>query len=283
MSRKLTFMSVGLIVLASVAGIWRLHAIRVQSPSLAANSLLARSAAASVVHHDHGDSVSARDTQWVVAIDPRAERRKATDYRQLVNLLLPLAKTGSAAAQYEVASALRYCKESWHAHIFSATGAARTPEEMRQLYANLPANTQSLLNEADQRCHSFLSDVNLLNSSNDWLDRADKAGYPPAIFMKADLMMVAHLKDGDGAAVLRAGQLISAWWLLGCEKGYDCGPESDAMKGICTVDPQCANKPGFVENLERINGAKFGEVQQLAEQIKAAVESGDQEEIKNYL
>ena len=250
------------------------------------------------------------------AIDPRDARKKATDYRQLVNLLLPLANSGSAAAQYELASALHYCDVNSHLLISRTTGAVKTPEEIHQLNMKLPENTQSLVEEAYQRCRSFTDDLSLLKTSSVWLDQAAKAGYPPATFMKADLLMQNHLVDGNSAALQQAkqqaivastsadpavlfgmadfvdgagksreqaGQLISAWWLLGCESGYDCSAESDAIKGICTVDAQCANKPTVVEEIQRINGANFGEVQQLAEQIRAAVNSHDPEEINKYL
>jgi hypothetical protein len=311
MSRKLTFIGLGLVALVTVAVTWRLHASRVQPPRVVIKIASAAPSSPQATNADRQVS------QPISAVDPREARRKATDYRQLVSLLFPLAKAGSAAAQYELASALHYCDEEWRTRVFSrASGAIRTPEEMRQLYAKLPANTQSLLTEADQRCHRFLSDLDILDTSNEWLDQAVKAYYPPAVFMNADLTMKMHLTDGDAAATQQArqqaiiastsadpavlfgmadfvdgtgksteqaGKLISAWWLLACENGYDCGPESDAIKGICTVDPQCADKPSFVENLERMNGINFGEVQQLAEQIRAAVNSHDPEEIKKYL
>jgi hypothetical protein len=228
-----------------------------------------------------------------------------------------MANSGSAAAQYELASALHYCDENWYARFVSrSTGALRPPAEMHDLYSKLSENTQSRLDEAYQRCHSFSAELDLLKTSSDWLDRAAKAGYPPATFMKADLMLQAHLKDGDASAIQQArqsaisastsgdpailfgmadfvdgseksqeqaAQLISAWWLLGCESGYDCSPDSEAVRGICIVDPQCANKPTVIEELQRTNGANFGKVQQLAEQIKAAIDSRDPEAIKKYL
>jgi hypothetical protein len=315
MSHKLTFLGLGLVALATAIGIWRLHARSVQSPAVGTEIVLGTAAPLPVPQTANTDR---HFSQPVSAIDPREARRKATDYRQLVNLLMPLAKNGSVTAQYEIASALHYCDEYWRAHVVSRTsGAIKTPEELRQLYARLPPNTQSLLSDADQRCRSFSDDLSILSTSGEWLDQSVKGDYPPATFMKADLTMkTLLLKDGNAAAIQQArqealiastsadpevlfgmadfvdvsgksrdqmGQLVAAWWLLACESGYDCGSESDAIKGICTVDPQCANKPTVVEEIERTNGAHFGEVQQLAEQIRAAVNSRDPEEIKKYL
>jgi len=118
MSRKLTFIGLaGLVALVTVATTWRLHASRVQSPAVvAANIVLSSAAPSPTLQAANADG---HVPQLVSTVDPREARRKATDYRQLVNLLLPLAKSGSAAAQYEVASALHYCEENWHARIFS--------------------------------------------------------------------------------------------------------------------------------------------------------------------
>jgi hypothetical protein len=315
MSRKLNFAGLaGLVALVTIAGIWRLHASRAQPPGVATKTVLLSAAPSPASPAANADRQASRP---ISAVDPREARKKATDYRQLVKVLLPLAQSGSAAAQYELASALHYCDDNWRAHFFSrSTGAERTLEEMRQLYMKLPENTQDLLKEAYQRCHSFEGDLSQLKTSNDWLDQAAKAGYPPAIFMKADLMLQTHLIDGDSAALQQArqqaiiesasadpavlfgmadfvdgagksreqaGQLISAWWLLACESGYDCSAESAAIKGICTVDPQCADKPTLVEEIQRANGASFGQVQLLTEQIRAAVNSHNPDEIRKYL
>lgn len=294
---------------------WGLHASRVQPPALATTVVRAPIAVRSAEHPStNNGTIKVQPKELIV--NPHEARKRATDYRQLVKLLLPLAKAGSASAQYELASALRYCDESWHAHFFASNGVLRTPEQMQVLYSKLPENTQSLLNDADQRCHSFSEDLPLLKTSDDWLDQAVAAGYPPATFVKADVMMKSHLMDGDTASIEQARQqaivastsadpevlfgmadfvdntnrdraavqqLISAWYLLACQSGYDCSAESEAIKSTCTVDPQCADKPTVVEQLQRTNGAHFGDVEQLAEQIRAAINTHDPEAIKRYL
>ncbi len=156
-----------------------------------------------------------------------------------------------------------------------------------------------------------------LKAANDWLARAAKAGYQPAVFLQADLNLQADLIQGNAAKIekaraaaigavsasadpsivfgmadfvtgarktrQRAAQLISAWELLGCERGYDCSAQSDVMLTTCNFDPQCQDKPTFVEHLEVINGAAFSNVQQLANEIGAAVDSHDPAPIKKYL
>ena len=295
---------------AAIAGAFRLHATWVQSPHF-----ISRGTSSLSITTSSQMSVDGKIPQISSSIEPR--ENGVSDYRQLVTSLLPLANSGSAPAQYELASALHYCDEQWRAHYFSrTTGAARTPDEMRQLLMKLSDNTQKQLEEANLRCHSFAGDLPLLTTWNDWLNQAATVSYPPATFMKADLMLRTHIVDGDAVALQQAremaiaastssdpailfgmadfvdgnnrpheqtGQLISAWWLLGCESGYDCSSDSNVIRGICTVDPQCADKPTVIEEIQRTNGANFGVVQQLAEQIRTAVNSHDPEAIRKYL
>ena len=250
-------------------------------------------------------------------LDPRSARREAVDYMQLVQQLIPIAEEGSTEAQYEIASALHYCEENWHARSFfsSVTGKWRTPEQLQRLYVMLPENTRSLMQEADEHCHAFVDELDILKTSDKWLEQATEAGFPAAVFLKADLMFKANLKTedyeqmaqakkmaisasttGDPTVLFgmadfvssaqdkeRVQKLISAWWLVGCQSGYDCGPESEAIRSNCTVDPQCANKPSIVEQLQRINGAKFGEIEELAREIKTAVASQDTNAIAKFL
>ena len=313
MWRWSTLVGIGLAACTAVAVMWRLHGIDDNSHRIAAKSTLPSIASSPAAHTFNADPQTAHAEP---IIDPREARKKSNNYRQLVNQLLPLANSGSLAAQFEIADALNYCSKNSHLLVSRTTGVARRPEELHELLAKLPENTQSLMEAAYRRCRSFTDDPSLLETSSAWLDRAAKAGYSPAIFMQAQQMMQAHLGDENSAALQEArqqaviasisgdpgvvfgmadfvyadgkpreqvGKLVSAWWLLGCESGYDCSPESDAIKGICTVDAQCADKPSVVEEIQRTNGANFGEVEQLATQIKAALDSHDAEQIKKYL
>jgi hypothetical protein len=315
MPSRLIMLGLALLGLIIAGGIWGLHGKTVQPDTVRKTELIhvatrpVLQERASVEHYTSPASPT--------SVDPREERRKATDYRQLMNLLLPLARAGSAPAQYELASALRYCDENIQSHFISpTTGQMKTQEDIRRLYGKLNENTRQLLEESYQRCQTFLADLSPLKTYSDWLDQSAKAGYPPAVFMQADLMLKPNLLSGDSAEIERArqlaisasasadpavlfgmaefvdltgktpeqaGQLISAWWLVACERGYDCSAQSDVARSTCTVDPQCANAPTVVEELQRVNGAKFDEIQQLAELIGAAIDSGDVHAIRKYL
>jgi TPR repeat protein len=250
-------------------------------------------------------------------IDPLAERKKSKDYHQLVELLLPLAKKGSAPAQYEIASVLHYCDVNVHAHFVSHTGGAiKTQNDMRATLEKLDDNARKQYTESYQRCSGFLGDQSALNDSTRWLEEAAQAGYAPAKFMQADLMLQASLVarnsdqidqarklaidaasssadpdivfgmadfvTGAGKTQDQTTRLMSAWWLAGCERGTDCSPQSEWILANC-LDAQCANQPTVVEELQRMNGANFGEVEQLAEGISNALNSHDPEALKKYL
>ena len=321
MSYRLLFLVSGIVGLAVAASIWGVHSKSVQAPPRVDESGLVSDAWHPTAQ---GAMHLSQFSQPAASIDPRAERRKATDYQQLVNLLLPLANASSPEAQYALASTLHYCDEMLHGYFTNhSTGTARTLEDAERAYAKLPYaglsnNMTPHLIEIYQRCHALFVDPKSLRASNNWLDRAARANNPAAIFMQADLMRQANLLKGDpqeadtarslaieasatgdpdavfgmidfvsGTDSARTpeetGKLMSAWELAGCERGFDCSAQSEWINANCTSDPQCANKPTVVEELQRIYGAKFGEVQQIAEQIGAAIDSHDPNKIKKYL
>ena len=124
----------------------------------------------------------------------------------------------------------------------------------------------------------------VINGDSAAIEQVRKQAITSAMSSDPDVLFgMADFVAGTDKTPEQTGQLISAWWLLGCQSGYDCSANSDAIKGICTVDPQCANKPTIMEELQRLNGAKFGEVEQLAEQIRTAIDSGDPLAIRKYL
>lgn len=251
----------------------------------------------------------------VIASSPQAP--KPTDYRQLVNMLLPAARSGDKQAQYQVAFALHYCEDYLHSHFISAkTGTTKTREEVLHFISTLDGNTKELSERDYRRCQSFLDDMSILRSYHEWLSSAASAGYAPAQFMEADLILKQKVLQGDPAelekaremaasasmgadpAVLfgmadfvdasgktreKAGQLIAAWWLLGCQRGYDCTSDSDAAYSVCSADPQCANRPTIQEHLQWSYGAQYVDVEQLAEQIGLAIDSGNVEAVKKFL
>ena len=305
MSIKTLFLtSIGIVI---VAVAWRLYPSRGQlsGAAVTAKTELSQSASTDI------PPLSSTKTSEL-----HSAQKGDKDYKQRMDRLLPLAIDGSVTAQYELARTLHYCNDILHLYFLKKnTDAVRTLEESQRMFEyKLPGNSQDKIADVYERCHAFFDNQSQLQTWNDWLEKSANAGYPPAMFMKADLMRQDNALKADPAITEKArnlaidasssgnpiavfgmadfvsnktqdqaAQLMSAWWLAGCERGYDCGSESEWIQATCTSDPQCANKPTVVEELQRTAGAKFGEVQQLAEKINAAIDSHDPEAIKKFL
>jgi hypothetical protein len=233
----------------------------------------------------------------------------------LVNELVASARGGNQSAAYVVGEALKYCDENLSRFFRKPNGSVRSLNDAQTRWANRPAGYQAEMVDVYERCHSFLDDAELKaapSSFSNWLDQAAAAGYPPAQAEKADAIRVGLLlgdnsaaqavtldnarnlavsaaQSGDPDALIKMmnwvevknrtleeyGDLVSAWELLACQRGYDCGESSEWLRSMCNWDPQCANGETVADYLQRQLGTRFDDVQNLAKAIAAAVDAKD--------
>jgi hypothetical protein len=106
---------------------------------------------------------------------------------------------------------------------------------------------------------------------------AIQSGDPEAIFGMTNWIECAHRTQAE------CGNLVSAWELLGCEQGYDCGPESQWLQSLCTWDPQCPTDETPQDYFERHTGSDFQAIQNLAAAIEAAIRAKDSAALQSYL
>jgi hypothetical protein len=314
LGKRVGVTSVAILTLVLVASIWLVQ--RESQPK--DSGISARPADA---HETQAPVVALADPATTehpaaAAVVSDATGQRPTDYYQLVNSLMPEARAGSAAAQYEIARVMRYCEQEWHNIVYSsATGAARTPEELRSLRTKLDARSKKRIDEANQRCASF-ANTDLATESARWLQQAVTAAYAPAVFMDAQLSLTSSIIKNDQAGSDKARHQavqaslskdpeilfgmanfvapkanegassdikMSAWLLLACETGFNCNAGSDFIKSRCVNDPQCANDETVIEYIQRITGAKFVDVQQRAGEIRAAIDAGDTDALAKFL
>jgi hypothetical protein len=302
---------------ASAAWIWREQIITSRTSSalpVAAENLYGATESIAVVTRGGDPLVVGHSKE--VAFDPRAARKQATNYKEFVDQLLPRARAGSVQAQYELANALYYCEEIMQgSYVDSSTGRIKSLEQVQRANEKFPEMIQRQVGLEYERCHGFFDSPGELNNSKYWLDEAANAGSPAAKFMQAELAHrmgllngtvqdtkiaqqaidaslsgdpdvlfgMAAFVDGSQKTPQQAADLISAWWVLGCEKGFDCSSTSEWIKANCLYDPQCANQPSVLEELQRIHGARFGEIQYLADQIGEAVASHSPDAVSKFL
>jgi hypothetical protein len=106
---------------------------------------------------------------------------------------------------------------------------------------------------------------------------AVQSGDPDAIFSMSDWVRTGTRTEEETAT------LISAWKILACQNGYDCGPGSDWMLSACSWDPQCANGRTYTDVLQRQLGSQYDEAVRLANSISQAIVSKDVQALRSYL
>ena len=112
-------------------------------------------------------------------------------------------------------------------------------------------------------------------------DRALKAvlsGDPDSIFEMMNWV------DGTKHSTEDYGDLVGAWGLLACQRGYDdCGSTSQWLRSVCSWDVQCADDNSVIDSLKRQFGNRFNDIQTLATTIGLAIDKKDQAAIESYL
>jgi hypothetical protein len=100
---------------------------------------------------------------------------------------------------------------------------------------------------------------------------------PDAIFMMRDWVRSGNRTEEENATI------ISAWQILACQKGYDCSPTSDLMKGLCDWDVQCADGQPYTQYFQRQLGTQYDDALRLAKAIENAIAAKDVQAIRSYL
>ena len=106
---------------------------------------------------------------------------------------------------------------------------------------------------------------------------AVQSGDPAAIFFMSDWVHTDSRTPEENAT------LISAWRILACQKGYDCGPESDFLKSVCDQDVQCADGQSYTDYFQRQLGTQYDDALSLAKTIDQAIAAKDVQAIRSHL
>ena len=108
--------------------------------------------------------------------------------------------------------------------------------------------------------------------------KAVLSGDPDSIFEMMNWV------DGTKHSTEDYGDLVGAWGLLACQRGYDdCGSTSQWLRSVCSWDAQCADDNSVIDSLKRQFGNRFNDIQTLATTIGLAIDKKDQAAIESYL
>ena len=107
---------------------------------------------------------------------------------------------------------------------------------------------------------------------------AAESGDPDAIFLMSEWVRAGNRTQDETATV------INAWKILACQKGYDCGPNSDWIMSACIGNPQCADGGTYVDYLQnQLGGSQYDDALRMAKLIDEAITAKDVQTLRSYL
>ncbi|HXI46965.1 MAG TPA: hypothetical protein VNH39_00145 [Steroidobacteraceae bacterium] len=133
------------------------------------------------------------------------------------------------------------------------------------------------------------SDIAIHNSSA-------RAGQPPAAGdpmadARANLRAAVESKDAEalwqiglaqGFLTQDFGEKVKnemAWWLVSCQRGYDCSPQADWLTLDCPDESFCTPGISGIDYIRNGSGADWPEVQLRAQDINAKLDAGKWREL----
>ena len=65
-----------------------------------------------------------------------------------------------------------------------------------------------------------------------------------------------------------------AWWLIACERGFDCSASASWVENTCGGDPNCASINSSTDRIRALAGDNWPSVQQRAQEISGKLDAG---------
>ncbi|MDB6083504.1 MAG: hypothetical protein JWN43_1385 [Gammaproteobacteria bacterium] len=160
--------------------------------------------------------------------------------------------------------------DQWLDRAVSAKYPAAMAEKARQAEAAIA------LASVSQQPHSP-PDPGAEDQAKDLALLAVQSGDPDAIFLMSDWVRGANRTPDESET------LASAWKILACQKGYDCGPKSDFIRAVCDWDAQCADGQSYVDYFQRQLGTQYDDALALAKTIDEKIAAKDIQALRSYL
>jgi hypothetical protein len=242
--------------------------------------------------------------------DYAAQLRAASDYLEFARSLLPAARAGDHAAQFNIFRALDYCAIDYRFYVDRGATHRTLDDALKWAASHWPYDYERVRLVYD-RCHTLMeSQGKDLGERGEWLRLASDGGYPLAQVMAAKRQQLKGVGTGDDAAKnkesrrlasmairtrdpqviweIADSQLTSgaqgeadsdelAWFLAACQRGFDCSPQSDSVSAFCRYDPNCQPYESVADLFRRARGDDFPELEARARWISEKVDAGDWE------
>jgi hypothetical protein len=212
----------------------------------------------------------------VQGADYAAQLRAAPDYLEFARSLLSAARAGEHAAQFYIFRALDYCTVEYRFHVDRGRTRRSLDDALRWAATHWPYDSETV-RLVYARCHTFMeSGAKDLGERGEWLRLASDGGYPLAQVIAAKRhrlegggtgddaardkesrrLLSMAIRSRDPAVIWELGEMPTrnagaegdrdgeevAWFLAACQRGFDCTPQSDAVRGRSAATTRIANR-----------------------------------------
>jgi hypothetical protein len=305
-----------------IAGVLALWYRSPGSGELATGDLAVPAALREPLAERHDKQVDKGASEVVPTVDSnptvRQRFRDATDYAAFIDSILSNARAGDRDAQYYVYAALAFCDMEFRTLFKRRSGAGwLTRDEALNRTAGKFGYNLSWTEAVDQKCRALMEGGRSeLGDSRIWLEDAATQGQPIAMAALANLRLVdMAVGKPDGATAAGAAELLMsalkskdpevmwtiglaqgflkpdsedslkaqwAWWLVACERGYECGEQSLFQEFTCRYE-QCPPGETVVDHMKRLLQTDYAAVEELAREIDGNIESGNWSELEKSI
>lgn len=234
-------------------------------------------------------------------------------YLDFANSTIRDAESGNRDAQYFLGKALRFCDATYSMY-FERKGQVLTLDEALMWAARLSrsgAYVQRIYDRCHELKEHYAKEF---RKSSDWIEEAANAGQPAALAMlalqgfsdntappskrsstaggdpmadfRANLRAAVESKDPEvlWQIGLAQGFLNTdfaekvknqlAWWLVSCQRGYDCSAQADWLALDCPDESFCTPGISGIDYIRNGSGADWPEIQVRAQEINAKLDAG---------
>ena len=245
--------------------------------------------------------------------DYGAQFRAASDYLEFARSLLTAAREGDHAAQFYIFRAFEHCADDYGLY-FRRRGVNRSLDDALKSAASesWPFDPE-VVRRTYARCHTIMeTGAAELGERDTWLRLASDGAYPVAQVIDAQkqfrelvrtngddptkrekrLSQVANaLRSRDPEVIWELGDTVHgiglepegddpgwdnlAWNLAACLRGFDCSPQSEAVRMMCIYDRACQPYETVADLIRRATQNDFPALETRARWINEKIDAGD--------
>lgn len=302
---------------AVTAVLWWRYSVEGSPPEASAlpqpQAETAETAESEGVTHPESAAPPSRTTAPPILIeDYAAQLRAATDYLEFARALLPAARAGDHAAQFHLYRALDYCAIEYRAHVDRGNTRRSLDDALTFAATHWPYDAEAV-RLIYNRCHRMMeAGTKDFGDRGEWLLKAADGGFPIAQATAANRqwlkgvsatndeaarekesrrLLSLAIRSGDPEVVWEIARSPSgfqleggepdanhfAWMLAACQRGLDCGAQSEPVMMACRLDTSCQPYETLTDIFRRWRAGYFPDIEARARWINEKIDAGDWE------